>query len=159
MILKLFVAIMESKAKYRFGKMCVDIDVVAEKTSGRCGFPGCGETISLEVHHIYPRGVGGGSQVENLVLLCPLHHRYGQDSVHNNNDSMLLIKSLYAPERSLCMIAKQEATTKHKSPAMTEKRKLKLKELREKRKKKKCEKDLDLEKLRYKLRNKWNDKV
>lgn len=34
----------------------------------------------LEVHHIVPRGRGGRNDRENLVTLCPAHHRW----VENN---------------------------------------------------------------------------
>ena len=33
-------------------------------------------TWLLEVHHIVPRGRGGRNDLDNLVSLCPGHHRW-----------------------------------------------------------------------------------
>jgi len=43
-----------------------------------CGwwFPSRGVCrVSVDVHHIVPAGVGGSHDFENLILLCPNHHR------------------------------------------------------------------------------------
>lgn len=34
----------------------------------------CGTTFDLELHHVYPRGQGGGDVRENLVFLCNDQH-------------------------------------------------------------------------------------
>lgn len=37
----------------------------------------CGELwLGLDVHHRLPRGRGGDNRLENLVTLCPFHHRW-----------------------------------------------------------------------------------
>ncbi|MCG7308150.1 HNH endonuclease signature motif containing protein [Brachybacterium sp. ACRRE] len=44
---------------------------VAQRT---CGFPGCHQTRHLDAHHLAPWSSGGGTDIENLVLLCRRHH-------------------------------------------------------------------------------------
>ncbi|MDO5500979.1 MAG: DUF222 domain-containing protein, partial [Propionibacteriaceae bacterium] len=41
-----------------------------------CAFPGCTKPpAACEVHHIIPWWAGGPTSLDNLVLLCPHHHR------------------------------------------------------------------------------------
>jgi hypothetical protein len=40
-----------------------------------CAVPGCGATRGLHAHHIRHWEDGGASELDNLVLLCPYHHR------------------------------------------------------------------------------------
>ena len=40
-----------------------------------CGVPGCGATRGLHAHHIRHWEDGGATELDNLVLLCPYHHR------------------------------------------------------------------------------------
>jgi hypothetical protein len=40
-----------------------------------CRFPGCGVRRDLHVHHIRPVAARGPTVVDNLVMLCPTHHR------------------------------------------------------------------------------------
>jgi hypothetical protein len=40
-----------------------------------CAVPGCGATRGLHAHHILHWEDGGQTELENLVLLCPHHHR------------------------------------------------------------------------------------
>ncbi|MGH7856893.1 MAG: DUF222 domain-containing protein, partial [Candidatus Binatia bacterium] len=40
-----------------------------------CRFPGCGRRRWVHAHHIVPWGKGGPTDMDNLVLLCGLHHR------------------------------------------------------------------------------------
>jgi len=40
-----------------------------------CAVPGCGATRGLHAHHIVHWEDGGPTELENLVLLCPYHHR------------------------------------------------------------------------------------
>ena len=48
----------------------------------------CGwNKATIDVHHIYPTKLGGKSNIQNLVSLCPNHHRI----VHN--------KQLYTIEK------------------------------------------------------------
>jgi hypothetical protein len=45
-----------------------------EYRDGGCRFPGCGLRI-CEPHHIHQWAHGGETRLDNLVLLCPRHHR------------------------------------------------------------------------------------
>jgi hypothetical protein len=40
-----------------------------------CVVPGCGATRGLHAHHLVHWENGGPTELENLVLLCPYHHR------------------------------------------------------------------------------------
>jgi hypothetical protein len=40
-----------------------------------CAVPGCGATRGLHAHHIVHWEDGGPTELSNLVLLCPYHHR------------------------------------------------------------------------------------
>jgi hypothetical protein len=40
-----------------------------------CAVPGCGATRGLHAHHIQHWEDGGPTELANLVLLCPYHHR------------------------------------------------------------------------------------
>ncbi|MCV7131382.1 HNH endonuclease, partial [Mycobacterium hodleri] len=40
-----------------------------------CVVPGCGATRGLHAHHIRHWEDGGPTDLDNLVLLCPFHHR------------------------------------------------------------------------------------
>lgn len=48
--------------------------IVKERDNG-CRFPGCGRTRWVHAHHIVPWSEGGPTDLENLCLLCPMHHR------------------------------------------------------------------------------------
>jgi len=40
-----------------------------------CAFPGCRQRpTACQVHHLHPRGQGGGTSLGNLLLLCAFHH-------------------------------------------------------------------------------------
>lgn len=41
-----------------------------------CRFPGCSRTRALHAHHIVHHADGGVTELWNLVLLCPYHHRF-----------------------------------------------------------------------------------
>jgi len=43
---------------------------------GQCQFPGCDNRRWLDAHHIHAWVDGGATSLENLVELCPAHHRY-----------------------------------------------------------------------------------
>jgi hypothetical protein len=49
------------------------------KRSGRCQYPGCTAPRALEAHHIVAYALGGKTEVENLILLCPRHHKVLHD--------------------------------------------------------------------------------
>ncbi|WP_131809180.1 HNH endonuclease signature motif containing protein, partial [Mycolicibacterium setense] len=40
-----------------------------------CVVPGCGATRGLHAHHLIHWEDGGPTELHNLVLLCPYHHR------------------------------------------------------------------------------------
>jgi hypothetical protein len=40
-----------------------------------CTFPGCGFTRFVHAHHIQPWERGGPTDLDNLVLVCPFHHK------------------------------------------------------------------------------------
>ncbi|MGW4101128.1 DUF222 domain-containing protein [Mycobacterium sp. NPDC004974] len=40
-----------------------------------CAVPGCGATRGLHAHHIVHWEDGGSTELDNLVLVCPYHHR------------------------------------------------------------------------------------
>ncbi|MCZ8382632.1 DUF222 domain-containing protein, partial [Mycobacterium sp. CPCC 205372] len=40
-----------------------------------CVVPGCGATRGLHAHHIRHWEDGGATELDNLVLVCPYHHR------------------------------------------------------------------------------------
>ena len=42
---------------------------------GGCRFPGCGSRLRTHAHHITHWAHGGETAMDNLVLLCPYHHR------------------------------------------------------------------------------------
>ena len=42
---------------------------------GGCRFPGCPATHRLHGHHVKHWAEGGETSLDNLVLLCPTHHR------------------------------------------------------------------------------------
>ncbi len=46
-----------------------------EARDGGCRFPGCGSRMRNHAHHITPWAAGGETAMDNLVLLCPFHHR------------------------------------------------------------------------------------
>jgi hypothetical protein len=50
----------------------------------RCRFPGCANATFAAVHHIVPWSLGGGTDLDNMVLLCRRHHGV----VHRNGWSM-----------------------------------------------------------------------
>jgi hypothetical protein len=45
----------------------------------QCRFPGCTHTRWLQAHHIRHWLHGGGTDVDNLVMLCAFHHRLVHD--------------------------------------------------------------------------------
>jgi Domain of unknown function (DUF222)/HNH endonuclease len=46
-----------------------------EHRHSTCAVPGCGATRGLHAHHILHWEDGGATELANLVLLCPYHHR------------------------------------------------------------------------------------
>lgn len=54
---------------------------VVHRDRERCRAPGCRCRLWLDVHHVKPRHLGGTHTVENLVTLCPAHHRMVHEGV------------------------------------------------------------------------------
>jgi hypothetical protein len=46
-----------------------------ERRDRGCRFPGCGASRYLHGHHVLPWELGGATDIDNLMLLCPAHHR------------------------------------------------------------------------------------
>jgi hypothetical protein len=46
-----------------------------ERRHPTCAVPGCGATRGLHAHHIQHWEDGGPTELDNLVLVCPYHHR------------------------------------------------------------------------------------
>ncbi|MET0932891.1 MAG: HNH endonuclease signature motif containing protein, partial [Mycetocola sp.] len=47
----------------------------------RCRFPGCSRAaVFCDVDHTYDRQFGGATELDNLAMLCPHHHRVKHDT-------------------------------------------------------------------------------
>jgi hypothetical protein len=61
----------------------------------RCRFPGCSNATFAAVHHIVPWKLGGGTDLDNLVLLCKHHHgvvhRNGWSMTGNPNEELSIV--------------------------------------------------------------------
>ena len=71
------------------------------REKGKCEFCGQRSGTGLDPHHIFSKGIGGGSQLDvaiNLIALCRMCHRY----YHNGK--------IYRQEL-LEIVAKREGTT------------------------------------------------
>ena len=44
-----------------------------------CQYPGCTAARELEAHHLTPVEHGGKTELDNLILLCPRHHKLLHD--------------------------------------------------------------------------------
>ena len=49
------------------------------KRSLHCQYPGCSATRELEAHHVVAVERGGRTELDNLILLCPRHHKLLHD--------------------------------------------------------------------------------
>jgi hypothetical protein len=58
----------------------------------QCRFPGCPNSTFVAVHHVVPWKPGGGTDLDNLVLLCKHHHglvhRHGWSMTGNPNQEL-----------------------------------------------------------------------
>lgn len=62
-----------------------------ERRQRTCGVPGCGATHGLHAHHILHWEDGGPTELWNLVLVCPHHHRLhhrGEITISGPGDSI-----------------------------------------------------------------------
>jgi hypothetical protein len=58
------------------------------KRSGHCQYPGCTATRELEAHHIIAVVRGGRSELDNLIQLCPRHHKLLHDHhIHTSGNA------------------------------------------------------------------------
>ncbi len=56
-----------------------------KRSEGHCQYPGCTATRELEAHHLAPAEYGGKTELDNLILLCPRHHKHLHDHhIHTN---------------------------------------------------------------------------
>jgi hypothetical protein len=49
------------------------------KRSLHCQYPGCTAVRELEAHHVMPIECDGRTELDNLILLCPRHHKLLHD--------------------------------------------------------------------------------
>ena len=49
------------------------------KRADHCQYPGCTATRELEAHHVLAVDRGGRTELDNLILLCPRHHKLIHD--------------------------------------------------------------------------------
>ena len=49
------------------------------KRAGHCQYPGCTAARELEAHHLITVERGGKTELDNLILLCPRHHKLLHD--------------------------------------------------------------------------------
>ena len=49
------------------------------KRSSHCQYPGCTAARELEAHHLIAVECGGKTELDNLILLCPRHHKLLHD--------------------------------------------------------------------------------
>ena len=52
------------------------------KRSDHCQYPGCTATRELEAHHLVADEDGGRTELANLILLCPRHHKLPARPAH-----------------------------------------------------------------------------
>jgi hypothetical protein len=59
-----------------------------KRSHGHCQYPGCTATRELEAHHLTPAEHGGKTELDNLILLCPRHHKHLHDHhIHTQGTS------------------------------------------------------------------------
>ena len=53
-----------------------------------CQYPGCTATRELQAHHLIPDEHGGKTELDNLILLCPRHHKLLHDHhIHTSGNA------------------------------------------------------------------------
>jgi hypothetical protein len=58
------------------------------KRSAHCQYPGCTAARELEAHHLIAVEHGGKTELDNLILLCPRHHKLLHDQhIHTSGTS------------------------------------------------------------------------
>jgi len=77
------------------GRINFDIDTiikVAAKSNNKCAK--CGTDKNLCIHHITPLHLGGGNEIDNLILLCGFCHKL----VHKNKGEFYNEEDYYSKE-------------------------------------------------------------
>jgi Domain of unknown function (DUF222)/HNH endonuclease len=62
-------------AALHLGPLLTDAELRYLTCDATCAIPGCGATRGLHAHHIKHWEDGGPTEMFNLVLVCPYHHR------------------------------------------------------------------------------------
>ncbi|MDP9256442.1 MAG: HNH endonuclease [Actinomycetota bacterium] len=75
------------------------------KRSSHCQYPGCTAARELEAHHIVPVERGGKTELDNLILLCPRHHKLLHD--HSIRTSGTVQHPTFADEAGRAITANQ----------------------------------------------------
>lgn len=73
---------------------------VLEHRHPTCAVPGCGATRGLHAHHIRHWEDGGATELDNLVLVCPYHHRLhhrGVITITGSGDDLIVADSAGRP--------------------------------------------------------------
>jgi hypothetical protein len=75
------------------------------KRSRHCQYPGCTATRELEAHHVIPIARGGSTELDNLIRLCPRHHKLLHD--HHIRTSGNAQQPAFADQAGRAITAKQ----------------------------------------------------
>ena len=75
------------------------------KRSAQCQYPGCTAARELEAHHVTPVVRGGKTELYNLILLCPRHHKLLHD--HRIRTSGNAEKPVFEDEAGRAITANQ----------------------------------------------------
>ena len=74
---------------------------IALRRDGRCRI--CSSDSPLTVHHLWPRGLGGGHEIENLVTLCEPCHQ--QICASCSRDESARVPGWVKPDLRRCRVA------------------------------------------------------
>ena len=50
-----------------------------KRSGGSFQYPGCSAVRELQAHHLVQDNAGGKAELDNLILLCPRHHKLLHD--------------------------------------------------------------------------------
>jgi hypothetical protein len=75
------------------------------KRSDHCQYPGCTAARELEAHHILADQCGGETVLDNLILLCPRHHKLLHD--HHIHTSGTGKEPVFTDERGRAITTNQ----------------------------------------------------
>jgi len=74
---------------------------IALRRDGRCRI--CSSDSPLTVHHMWPRGLGGGHEIENLVTLCESCHQHICASC--SRDELARVPGWVKPDLRRCRVS------------------------------------------------------